>query len=345
MLSLSRLLLAVLLVGAPAVAAQSYQAAMAELEIGDGTGERNLAGFVWYPTTETGPIDVDFESAVWVSSFVVKDAEPADGPFPFLALSHGMFGNALNQAWFAAEMARRGYVVAAIDHPGTSTWSRDPDQRRQLWQRPKDNSRLIDFAVSSDALPAAIDPNQVVVAGHSLGGFTVVGLAGARFDSARLNRFCEANPGELACGIFAEWNIAQTPRDRAAMEADISDPRIRAFAVFDLGGTQAFSDESLKSIDRPMLVFGAPIMNSGLALETESRALVEALSSDIVRYVEPEQLSHFDFLGRCKPGGRALLAKEEPGDEVVCDRGGAQREQMHQLIINEVAAFFASVLQ
>lgn len=321
--------------------AQEYQPAMAALEIADTDGGRDLEGLVWYPTEATGPTTLDFRSEVWVGTHVVSDAEFADGRFPLLVLSHGMFGNARNQAWLAAALAKQGYVVAAISHPGTSTWSRDPDQRRELWERPGDVTRVIDFAITSPTLSPHVDPDRIFMAGHSLGGFTAVALAGGRYDAANLKRFCDGTPGELACGILNDWKIAHTPADRAAMEADLSDPRIRAFAVFDLGGTQSFSTASLGQIDRPMLVFGAPIMNSGLTLDIESRALIDALPPEKARYIEPETLAHFDFLGQCKPGGLELLAREEPGDEIICMNGGAPRAAKHEMIIDAVTRFFS----
>lgn len=323
------------------VATSAYEAGLSTLTVLDARSDRRLEGLIWYPTDAAEPTRPDFQSAVWVGSEVIWDADAAPGPFPFIALSHGMFGNSRNQAWFGAEMARRGYVVAAVDHPGTSTWSRDPDQRRALWERPGDITRMIDFAVSSGAMPVQVDPDQVFMAGHSLGGFTAMALAGARYDAERIERFCEATPRELVCGIFSEWGIAQTHQDRERMQDDLADERIRAFAIFDLGGTQSFSDESLNTIDRPLLVFGAPIMNSGLTLDIESRALVTALPPKTFRYVEPPTLTHFDFFNLCQPAGYEILAKEQPGDEVVCEDGGPHRAAMHDLILDEVTAFFA----
>ncbi|WP_037311553.1 alpha/beta hydrolase family protein [Ruegeria halocynthiae] len=322
--------------------AQSYQPAMTELEIPDVVGKRDLSGFLWYPTDAINPVTYDFESEVWVGNKVVKDAVPATKQFPLVVLSHGMFGNAYNQAWLANALAQRGYIVAAISHPGTSTWSRDPDHTRQLWERPKDISRVIDHAIGSADFARYVDPNRIYMAGHSLGGFTAVALAGARYDAAGLKRFCDTQPDELACRILSDWKIAQTPKDRVQMEADLSDRRIKAFAVFDLGGTQSFSETSIRQIDRPMLVFGAPIMNSGLTLDIESRALIAALPESNSRYIEPETLSHFDFLGRCKPGGYELLAKEEPGDEIICSDGGAARAAKHEMIIDTVTEFFSN---
>ena len=134
--------------------AQTYQAGMREMAIPAPTGQRDLTGLLWFPTEAKGPLRNDFDSAVWVATPVVKDAQPTKGPFPLVVLSHGLFGNAYNQAWLAAAMARRGYVVAAINHPGTSTFLRDPNQRRQLWQRPKDISRVIDHFCPRGALRA-----------------------------------------------------------------------------------------------------------------------------------------------------------------------------------------------
>lgn len=321
--------------------AQTYQAGMREMAIPAPTGQRDLTGLLWFPTEAKGPMRNDFDSAVWVATPVVKDAQPTKGPFPLVVLSHGLFGNAYNQAWLAAAMARRGYVVAAINHPGTSTFLRDPIARRQLWERPKDISRVIDHALASPELSALVDPAQIFMAGHSLGGFTAAALAGARYDTAGLKRFCDKVPNELSCKLLAEWGVARTPEDRAQMEADLSDPRIKAFALFDLGGTPSFSRSSLKQVSTPMLVFGAPLMDSGLTLDTESRALIKALAPKIATYIEPETLSHFDFLGQCKPGGFEILKREEPGDEIICLHGGAQRAAKQDVIIAIVDSFFS----
>ncbi|MEQ9259836.1 MAG: alpha/beta fold hydrolase [Roseovarius sp.] len=324
--------------------AGDYTAGLRALSVADGESDRVLEGLIWYPAEPTDPTSLDFESAVWVGSQVTWEAAAAEGRFPIIVLSHGMFGNARNQAWFAASMARRGYVVAAVDHPGTSTWSRDPGQRRALWERSRDITRLIDFALLPGALPAPIDPDRIYMAGHSLGGFTALTLAGAQFDAARLERFCGATPGEMVCGIFDEWDIAETPEDRVQMEADLSDDRIRAFAIFDLGGTQSLSEASLGHIQSPLLIFGAPIMNSGLTLDIESRALVEALPSGMFHYVEPATLTHFDFFNLCTSDGYGILAREEPGDEIICEAGGPHRASMHAMILDEVTAFFTKSL-
>ncbi|KIC18957.1 hypothetical protein RA20_12585 [Leisingera sp. ANG-Vp] len=321
--------------------AGGYDPGFRQLEVPATENRPRLQGFLWYPAEDSRELAPIHDSKVWEPVPVAKGATPAAGRFPLVVLSHGLYGNALNQSWLAAALARQGFAVAAISHPGTSTWSRDPELSRQLWQRPRDISRLIDYLLSAPETRGLTDPQRIYMAGHSLGGFTAALLAGARYDAEGLERFCTAAPDDLVCSILNGWQVAQTPEDRQEMEADLSDPRIKAFALFDLGGTQSFAPESLAAIRRPLLIFGAPVMNSGLTLDRESRTLAAALPASGSRYIEPETLAHFDFLGQCKPGGFEILAHAEPGDEIICAGGGAERAAKHQQIIAEVAAFFS----
>lgn len=324
--------------------AQNYQTGLADLEIADSSGQRDLEGFIWYPTTETAGMSEQHSNPVWAGIKAIKDAGPAPGQYPLVVLSHGMYGNAMNQSWLASALAQRGYVVAAISHPGTSTWARDADDARQLWERPKDVSRLIDHLLGTSDLNGQINPDRIFMAGHSLGGFTAIALAGGRYDAETFDGFCAQHPGELVCGIFANWHVAQTPEDITEMSADLSDPRIKGFAVFDLGGTQTFSRDSLGRIETPMLIFGAPrnIEGTGIDLDVESRALIAALPKANVTYLEPATLAHFDFLGECRPNGIDILKEEEPDDVFICIDGGSKRRELHDMIIDAVAEHFAS---
>lgn len=327
-------------IAAGAAFAEAPQTGLSALTVSDARDDRPLNGFVWYPTAAQEDAALHHGNAVWQGIEAIEDAVPTPGTYPLVVLSHGMYGNAMNQTWLADALVREGFVVAAINHPGTSTWMRDPAHARQMWDRPGDVSRLIDHMVSDAGLGDLIDADRIYMAGHSLGGYTAVALAGGRYDAAKIDGFCADNPEDLVCGIFDMWQIAQTPEDTAAMQADLSDPRIKAFAVFDLGGAQTFSAQSLAAIDRPMLVIGAPMDIAGLDLDIESRALVSALPQETVTYMEPASLSHFDFLGVCNPGAMEILATEEPGDEVICIRGGAERAADQAMILDAVTAAF-----
>ena len=196
--------------------------------------------------------------------------------------------------------------------------------------------------VGGAGIGAVVEPERIFMAGHSLGGFTAVALAGGRYDGAQFDGFCAGHPGELVCGIFAGWGVGKTPEDRVAMQGDLADARIAGFAVFDLGGTQSFSKASLAAIARPMLVMGAPEDIQGLDLDIESRALVAALPEGVT-YLEPETLAHFDFLGLCTEAGLEILKEEEPEDAFVCENGREARMADHAAIADAVKAFFGGL--
>ncbi|GAB5448523.1 alpha/beta hydrolase family protein [Gymnodinialimonas sp.] len=327
--------IALLALTSVASATETYRTGMVELDIAHDT--RPLEGFLWYPTQTDDASVRAHGNAVWEAIRVIPYAAPAGGARPLVVLSHGMYGNARNQAWLAAELTKAGYIVAAIDHPGTSTFLRDPDDAREMWERPRDISRTIDHLLARDDV--RVDPDRIYMAGHSLGGLTAVMLAGARYDPARIDGFCAEGLDDLVCGILAMWDVAVSEADRETIAQDWSDSRLAGIAVFDLGGTQAFAPESYGAIDTPMLVIGAPIANSGLNIDLESRALVEMLPEG-TPYLEPETLAHFDFLGLCTAQGLAILQEEEPDDAFICEDGGAARAAEHAMIAAEVIAFF-----
>lgn len=327
-------------IAASSLLAAETQTAIEPLTVKDARADRPLTGFVWYPTADTAGAEMHHGNVVWKGITAIEEGAPMSGKRPLVVLSHGMYGNAMNQSWLADGLVQAGFIVAAINHPGTSTWMRDADHARMLWDRPRDISRVIDHMLADPAIAPLVDETRVFMAGHSLGGFTAVALAGGRFDAAGYRAKCDMQVDELVCGIFDRWQVARIPADVREMEQDLSDPRINAFAVFDLGGTQGFSEQSLADIERPMLVLGAPRDISGLNLDIESRALVAALPKASTTYLEPETLSHFDFLGVCNPRAEAILADEAPGDEIVCQEGGAAREADHAMILRAVVAGF-----
>ena len=252
-------------------------------------------------------------------------------------------GTNRNQAWLASILTQQGYIVAAIDHPGTSTFNRDADHARELWERPRDISRTIDHILADPAYAKHVDAQNIFMAGHSLGGFTAVALAGGQFEPAKFDTFCASNDADLACRVINQWNVAKSDADRKTIAGDFSDERIKAFAVFDLGGAQSFSNDSLAAIEKPMMVIGAPENAHGLNLDVESRALNAALPSKTVQYWEPTGLSHFDFMGECTERGLEILQQEEPADAYVCKQGTNERASHHAQIATRVMNFFANL--
>ena len=87
---------------------------------------RPLDVAVWYPTLDKRPSETVGDNIVFRGVNVQRDATPAPGAHPVLLLSHGFGGNWRNLNWLAYAMAEQGYIVAAVDHPGTTTRNKSP---------------------------------------------------------------------------------------------------------------------------------------------------------------------------------------------------------------------------
>lgn len=283
----------------------------------DKEGARPLHVSIWYPTKSEGGTAIVGENRAFYGFPVIRDAAPDPGSQPLVVLSHGYGGSWRNLGWLAAELAGQGYIVAAPDHPGTTTFDQEPSRAAALWERPRDLSRVIDALTRDSRLAGEVDVNRVAAIGHSLGGWTVTALAGARFDTARFEGDCRTNTSPRACALKDELGLGRTE-----IEADLSDPRVKAVVSFDLGLARGFSPESLAALRVPALVIAAGIDIGGLPPRLESGYLADNLPKASSTYVEIPDAMHFSFMGLCKPGAVELIEEEEPGSGVACKDGG-----------------------
>lgn len=306
----------------------------------DKEGTRPLHVSVWYPTRSKGKTAVVGENRAFYGVPVVRDAAPSPGSRPLVLLSHGYGGSWRNPSWLALELAARGYIVAAPDHPGTTTFDQDPSRAATLWERPRDLSRIIDGLAGNSGLAGGVDMNRVAAIGHSLGGWTVTALAGARFDGERFEKDCQSNASPRACALKEALGLA-----RPELERDMRDPRLKAFVSLDLGLARGFSPESLAALQVPSLVIAAGIDIGGLPPRLESGYLADHLPKSSSTYVEIPDAMHFSFMGLCKPGAVGLIEKEEPGNGVACRDGGTRsREEIHREVAYLVIGFLATAI-
>lgn len=278
---------AILLGFAAASEAADFAPAVAEYQASHADTDRVLAGHVWYPSLSQEPERLLKGSAVWRNISGHLDARIAPGVFPVVMISHGMYGNSMNQAWLAKRLAAEGIIVVQPNHPGTTSFGRDPDQARQLWLRATDLTVSFDQLLTDPRFADHMDPTRVAAAGHSLGGYTVMAAAGTRHDVAHFNQSCADDPERPDCAALEMWKVGHSPDDLEQLQSDRSDPRLRTVIPLDLGGTQTFAPDSLAAIDIPVLVLGSGRQDM-LDQTIESRALVAELPEQMVTHVEVE---------------------------------------------------------
>lgn len=303
----------------------------------DAGGTRPLQVSLWYPTKQEGKTEIVGDNPAFHGVPVIPGAAPLSGDLPLVVLSHGYGGSWRNLSWLAAELAARGSIVAAPDHPGTTTFDMAPAQAATLWERPHDLSRVIDAVERDATLAGKVDISRVAAIGHSLGGWTVTALAGARFDTKRFETDCKANTSPRACALKGELGL-----DRRELEGNLADPRLKAFVSLDLGLARGFAPESLASLGIPALVIGAGIDVDGLPPKLESGYLAEHLPKPSATSVAIPDATHFAFVGLCKPDAAALIEKVEPGSGIICrDDGPRGRQEIHREIAFLVIGFLA----
>jgi predicted dienelactone hydrolase len=257
------------------------------------------------------------DNPVFVGALAVRNAPPAAGEHPLVVLSHGFGGNWINQTWLASALAHKGYIVAAVNHPGTTSRDRSPQAAAQLWQRPVDLSRTIDAVMTQPEQFGVVAKHRIAAVGHSLGGWTVMEIAGARFDPDRFALDCTTHPKLASCTVYQQMNPASTPASNARLAADLSDKRVTAVVSLDLGLSRGMTDESLAALPVPALVISAGAPSAELPAQLESADLAKRLPQVSTRYVEINDASHFSFMSVCKPGAVALLEEAVPGDGIV----------------------------
>lgn len=308
---------------------------------------------IWYPTASDAVPVLLGETPAFFGQPVIKDAEPKTGPHPLVVLSHGYGGSWRNLAWLAADLVDAGYVVAAPDHPGTTTFDMRKPDAVELWKRPRDLSRTINALLDDPDLTGGVESESIAAIGHSLGGWTVAELAGARFDPAIVTKNCLDDFGPIYCKIFEALGVGHDTTSDMALAADLSDARIRATVTLDLGPGRGLTPASLAAIHIPVMVLGAA---ADVDADTATKADIAATNKDsgyLARYLPPATITyalipgslHFSFMQACKPGAAELIEKEAPGESIVCrDGNGADREAIHRQVASMVTNFLTKAL-
>ncbi|WP_047306208.1 alpha/beta hydrolase family protein [Pseudomonas fluorescens] len=309
-----------------------------EVTLADASQQRPLHVALWYPTTATAPLLPSAENPIFQGVATIKDAAPSGSAHPLVVLSHGYRGNWRNLSWLVSSLVDQGYIVAAPDHPGTTTFDQRPAEAAKLWERPRDLSRVIDKLTLDNTLAGPVDPQRIAAIGHSLGGWTVTALAGARYSPQRYLEECRLHPNPRLCHIAPELGI--TAHNQGPLSADLRDPRVKAVVALDLGFARGFTPESLSTLHTPVLVLGAGVNIADMPVEEESGYLNAHLASPPSRYEVLANASHFSFMQICKPGAVALLKEEAPGDEIICRDGDAgDRQGIHRQVTKLIGDF------
>ena len=302
-----------------------------------------IQGSIWYPADGKGSFGLAGDNAVFRGHRVKQGAPVREGRFPLVVLSHGSGGNVGVMAWLAQSLTEAGYIVAGVNHPGSTTGNASPRRAVRHWQRAQDMTALLDHLSKDIYFSRHLDMEQVTVLGFSLGGSTALSMGGMRLDLDRYQEYCAKYQEKAAdCAFFWSGGVDLSQLDRTAFEADYRDDRIAKVIAVDPGLAYGASPKSIQDMDLPVLLMNLGIGRDRL-LAADSGPTGNGLSETLPKaaFFELAGSNHFTFLGLCKEGGAALLAEE--GEDPICDDpAGTDRAAKHQEIQAEIIRFLGS---
>jgi predicted dienelactone hydrolase len=277
-------------------------------------------------------------------------ADAPNAPFaagerrPVILLSHGFGGSARIMGWFGIALARDGYVVVAVDHPGNNAGDPMTIPGALLsWDRAEDLRVALDAVARDPLVGPHIDIARLGIAGFSAGGFTSLVAAGARVQPSRLEQLCRVHPDDAMCKPQLEFTVTQQdyyreierPEIRAAFahaEDNHGIAHVRAVFVMAPALVQEIDPASLEALHTPVRIF---VGDADTVAPAPSNAVVAARLIPDAMLTRLDGVTHYDFLATCTAAARVTIP---PCAQAV------RQDEVHRLTLNAATAFFEAQL-
>jgi predicted dienelactone hydrolase len=357
---MSAMMLAIALAATPIATPETYHVGEAARTIHP-AGGRNWRGAaepvlptrIWYPVDpalpahprDIGPPGMPF----FRTHPVIANAPfaPVRRRYPLILLSHGTGGSADTLEWLGSALAAAGYIVAGVDRPGNSAMGPQSwDGFTLWWERATDISQMLDALLADPLIGPHIDTGRIGAAGFSLGGYTVLALAGARTNLPAFLAFCRSPRADSICHPPEMARIADKPdedtppsAERAASlarsGASYRDSRIRAvFAIAPAVG-QAFDGLSFADVTIPIGLLGGQA-DAHVPPATNLRHIESLYPAAKVTMIPGA--GHYTFVQTCLPAAVERLG-------LICrDGAGIDRDAVHQAAAAQVQRFFTEAM-
>lgn len=321
----------------------NYKVGQQTLLLEDANRRRKLPTEIWYP--------VSIETENNVSNSVsprrlktVRDGEIIRKSLPLIMLSHGFGGDRLSLEWIAATLAQKGFLVAAVSHWGNTYENLIPQRSLEFPERPKDISFVLSKLLENPAFKDSIDKKRIGALGFSIGGYTVLALAGAEMSYGALADFSKTEQG------IKEFTIPEMPNTIETANSEplrnyyklnptfVKDKRIKAvFAISPaIGG--AFRDaKQMRQINIPVYIVGAE--GDRITPPATNSEHYHKLIKKSEFYLFRGKAGHYVFIAE----GNADLAKQRP--VYFADDPSVSRREIHEKTLALAIQYFEKNLR
>lgn len=314
-----------------------------------------LVTTVWYPATATAveqPIQIPGLNQLFELGSAAQNTAVAESPakFPLIVISHGTGGSALSIAWIGEELAAHGYIAAAVNHPGNNgTEAYTVEGFSTWWERARDVSVVIDKMLADSKFGGRIDSNRIGAAGFSLGGYTMIEIAGGITDVPVFKAFCASpradnickSPPEFPTLVEDFYRLPDTnPAFRAALEHasdSYRDAQVRAVFAMAPALGPAFRAESLAKISIPVEIVAGQ-SDTNVPIDSNAKYFAKNIPGAKL-IIFPGNAAHYMFLDSCPASGGNIRP-------LLCSDGeGVDRDAIHAKTSALAVDFFRATLK
>ncbi|MEG4504696.1 alpha/beta hydrolase [Microcoleus sp. F6_B4] len=275
-------------------------------------------------------------------------SEAATPDKPTIVFSHGLGSVRTDLRYLAEHLASHGYVVAALEHPGSNETNTnaaiagkspllDP---QEFLNRPKDISFVLDELTklnqTDDNLQGKIAIDRSVIIGYSFGGATALSVAGAELQLSGLKQRCQGDLIGFSLGEGIQCAAAGLPEERYQLR----DARIKRAIAMNPIASLLFGETGLSAIQVPTLIVASSADKTTPALAEQIAGFPKIPSPKwLVGFVGGTHLS-------VKDPSTTLDQVRRPntvisGDEVVGDRAASIRNYIKAVSLAAAAQLTA----
>ena len=309
------------------------------LLLNDSARERPLKTEIWYPTKD------DFKESdlnlpiPFVRENTVRNGLVSIEKFPLILISHGFGGGRTTLEWLAAGLARKGFIVAAVDHFGNTYDNLIIERSVEFLERPKDISFVLTNLLEKSEFKDSIDEKRIGAVGFSIGGFTIIALAGGELDSRKLFAYAQTPGGQKEFKVpeappDAEFKVtpAMTEYYKKTSPA-VKDERIKAVFAISPAIGQGFQNKSqFRHVDIPVFILAGE-EDSIAPVKTNAEHYSKLIKNSKIEIIKGK-VGHYVFLDQANDDLTKTLPVFYADDESV------SRSSVHKKTIELTAEFF-----
>ncbi|MCC5641693.1 alpha/beta hydrolase [Nostoc sp. CHAB 5824] len=182
---------------------------------------------------------------------------------PVIVFSHGFGSVRTDLRYLAEHLASHGYVVAALEHPGSNEANTNLALQgktrvvkpQEFLDRPQDISFVLDELeklnqTANNPLVGKLATTNAMVVGYSFGGGTALAVAGAELQLERLKQRCKKNLASLSLAEGMQCIAQELPEN----SYQLRDTRIKQAIALNPTTSLIFGETGLTKVQVPTLV-------------------------------------------------------------------------------------------